>query len=243
MLAAIVIFIGVGFLFPHAVTKEVRRQRKWKARLIKKINRYSDSELDDFEIFEELVQFQNQGDLVRYASERLRGNRELILKAVEYPNLEPFTDGGGELVLDAKGSPLEYASSELQNDREVVLRAIEHSSYAFKLASPELRGDPEVIWAAANRFRPDGTLPIGEVLDCISEVLFSNHSAFYEFLVDLYDGRQWELPEYFHNSVVEDYIDPPFKARISELLQDREILVRALDETEWASRYAPQEIG
>ena len=46
----------------------------------------------------------------------------------------------------------------------------------------------------------------------------------------------------FWESDIEDYIDESFVARISELFQDREIFVRALDETEGASSYAPQEL-
>ena len=72
---------------------------------------------------------------MRYASERLRGNRELMLRAVENPNLE-FTSYGNNRVIGETGSPLEYASSELKNDREVVLNAIYHSVDAFKLSSP-----------------------------------------------------------------------------------------------------------
>ncbi len=108
---------------------------------------------------------------MRYASERLRGNSELMLRAVENPNLE-FTSYGNNRVIGETGSPLEYAFNELKNDREVVLNAIYHSVDAFKLASPELRGDPEVIWAAANQFQPEGGLSLRDVLGNIPEVFF-----------------------------------------------------------------------
>jgi hypothetical protein len=208
----------------------------------KESKKYSETELDDVEIFEELVRVENQGELVRYASERLRGNSELMLRAVENPNLE-FTSYGNNRVIGETGSPLEYASNELKNDREVVLNAIYHSVDAFKLASPELRGDPEVIWAAANQFQPEGGLSLRDVLGNIPEVFFSNHSAFYQFLIDLFDGSQWEegREQGFEPSDVEDYISySDLPARITELFHNRELFLRALDETEWASRYAPQ---
>ena len=250
----IILNIGAGNLWPDTIKEwiswagadraavEFFKQRKKKARLVREIQKYSETKLDDVEIFEELVRVKNQGELVQYASERLRGNRELMLIAVENPNLK-FTSYGNNRVIGETGSPLEYASNELKNDREVVLNAIYHSVDAFKLSSPELRGDPQVIWAAANQFQPDGEISLRDVLGNIPEVFFSNHSAFYQFLIDLFDGSQWEegREQGFEPSDVEDYISySDLPARITELFHNRELFLRALDETEWASRYAPQ---
>jgi hypothetical protein len=212
----------------------VKKKEDW----IERIGKFSEEELDDVEKFRLLVAHENHGDLLQYASERLRGDRELVLTAVQYPSLRLAPMGRWD-VPGPTGSPLEYASSQLRNDREVVLRAIEHSHLAFGFASSELRGDPEVIWAALNRYDEAGNSAAPIALKDISEVLFSNKWLFYKFLVDLHDGTY--LNQDLHASGEYMGFLSHLGEHISQLLLDREVLERALDETEWASDYSPQE--
>ena len=95
---------------------------------------------------------------MQYASEELRGDREVVLAAVKSNGnqLEYASEalrGDREIVLAAvkfNGDQLEYASEELRGDKEIVLAAVQHSgSYgALQYASEELRGDREVVLAA-----------------------------------------------------------------------------------------------
>lgn len=65
---------------------------------------------------------------VQYASEELRGDREIMLAAVKQDR-----------------RVLQHASAELQNDRELVLAAVRKSAEAFQFASPELKADKEMV--------------------------------------------------------------------------------------------------
>ena len=78
-----------------------------------------------------------RGDAVKHASARLRGDKEIILAAVKE----------WMQVLRHKCSSL--ASTELQDDREVVLECVKNGGDAIKHASARLRGDKEIILAAA----------------------------------------------------------------------------------------------
>jgi len=63
----------------------------------------------------------NIGSLLKYASEKLRNDKEVVLAAVK-----------------KKGDALRYASDELRGDREVVLAAVWQSAYALPFASDEV---------------------------------------------------------------------------------------------------------
>eukprot|EP00972_Heterocapsa_arctica_P012120 1778480-Heterocapsa_arctica.AAC.1 len=79
---------------------------------------------------------------LRHASEKLKGDREFILQAVERE---------ARALLDAahkgyyKGSVLQYASLELKGDREFILQAVKLNSSALQYASLELRSDRKLI--------------------------------------------------------------------------------------------------
>lgn len=74
------------------------------------------------------------GSAVKYASEELRGDREIILKAVR----------------DC-GLALEYASEELRGDREIVLEAVKIHGDALVFASDELKGDKQIVMVALSQ--------------------------------------------------------------------------------------------
>ena len=68
------------------------------------------------------------GHALEYASEEVRGDRDIVMKAVS-------------LV----GGALHYASAELKCDYEIVLTAVQQWGSALKYASEDLRGDARLI--------------------------------------------------------------------------------------------------
>ena len=62
------------------------------------------------------------GEILQYASTRLKADKEVVLKAVK-----------------SCGANLQYASEELKNDKEVVLESIRLQADAFNYASQELK--------------------------------------------------------------------------------------------------------
>ena len=73
---------------------------------------------------------------LKYASEQLKADREIVLAAVSN-----------------YGYALDYAPAELQNDREVVLAAVKQDVSALDCASDELQNDREVVLAAVKQDR------------------------------------------------------------------------------------------
>ena len=71
---------------------------------------------------------------LRFASEKLRGDREFMLAAVKQ-----------------SGYALQHASDELRGDAEVVLAAVRQDGYALVCASQQLKGDREVVLAAVRQ--------------------------------------------------------------------------------------------
>lgn len=69
-----------------------------------------------------------------YVPENLRGDREIVMKAVKQ-----------------NGSELCYASRKLKADREIVKIAVEQNSRAFKEASEALKGDREIAMIAVKQ--------------------------------------------------------------------------------------------
>jgi hypothetical protein len=67
---------------------------------------------------------------LKYASDALRGDRDVVMAAVK-----------------KWGGALRFASDDLQNDRDVVMAAVNEDWLALKFASEELQGDREVIMA------------------------------------------------------------------------------------------------
>ena len=98
--------------------------------------KYASSELqDDREFVLECVQLAPNGShAIYHASDRLRGDKEIILSA------------------ESRCTALRYASAELQDDRDVVLHCVKETGVALYYASARLRGDKEIILAAAWSF-------------------------------------------------------------------------------------------
>ena len=85
----------------------------------------------------------HDGYAIKHASARLRGDKEIILAAARKGN---------------SATVLSFASTELQDDREVVLHCVENDGDAIKHASARLRGDKEIILAAARKWNSDTVL-------------------------------------------------------------------------------------
>ena len=107
----------------------------------------------------------NEDEVLEFASETLRGHREIVELAVSTfgNNLKFATNqyrDDKSLVLsvvskDSFGDCLAFASERLRNDREVVLAAVKHpyldgddGSEPLCHASTTLRGDREIVFAA-----------------------------------------------------------------------------------------------
>ena len=86
------------------------------------------------------------GWALEYATEELRGDREVVMTAVAQA-----------------GGALQYATEELRGDRDVVMTAIASLGWAVEHASEELRGDREVMEAALADAASDETpgVPVG----------------------------------------------------------------------------------
>ena len=66
-----------------------------------------------------------------YASEGLRGDREIVMQAIAQ-----------------SGRALQFASEELRGDPEIVMQAIAQRWEALQFASEELRGDRKIVMQA-----------------------------------------------------------------------------------------------
>jgi hypothetical protein len=71
---------------------------------------------------------------LKYASESLKNNKEVVL-----------------IIVDYFGCSLKYASESLRNDKEVVLAAITQSGAALKYASINLQNDRNIVFIAVNQ--------------------------------------------------------------------------------------------
>ena len=80
-----------------------------------------------------LAAINENGSAFKYASERMRSDKELLNLALERYSYD---------------YPLEYASPALQNDKEIILKAMNKNSENIKFASLEIRNDPEVVMKA-----------------------------------------------------------------------------------------------
>ena len=97
---------------------------------------------DDREVVLHCVK--SRGDAIKHASARLRGDKEMILAAANNWFVTKIV--------------LECASTELQDDRDVVLHCVKIRGDAIKHASARLRGDKEIILAAARKWHSDTVL-------------------------------------------------------------------------------------
>ena len=78
----------------------------------------------------------NQGLALGCVSEKLRGDREVVMEAVRQ-----------------NGLALEHASEELRGDREVVMEAVRQIGSALQHASEELKDDREILMEAVKHIR------------------------------------------------------------------------------------------
>ena len=78
----------------------------------------------------EAVKQKQDGFYLQYASEALKGDRDVVMEAVKYD-----------------GCSLQYASEELRGDKEVLLKAAKNDWEALQYASEDLRNDREVVFA------------------------------------------------------------------------------------------------
>ncbi|MBC7473917.1 MAG: DUF4116 domain-containing protein [Candidatus Sericytochromatia bacterium] len=95
---------------------------------------------------------------MKYASSRLRGNKEIALlslkndcfgSAYEYLSKELKADKDVALAaMKAEGMNLSHSSLELQDDKDVVLMAVHHFADNLVAASDRLKNDKEVVLAA-----------------------------------------------------------------------------------------------
>ncbi|CAE7227644.1 unnamed protein product [Symbiodinium natans] len=88
--------------------------------------------------------------LIQWASVRLRGDRDLALRALDDSTRYHSARPGG-LAYDVDISPLQYLSRELRSDRELVLRAVRLDGRALQFAEAGLRMDREVVSAAIDQ--------------------------------------------------------------------------------------------
>merc|ERR1712048_1308170 len=83
----------------------------------------------------------------QFASEELRGCRELVLDAIRQDGLA-----------------FKFASESLRADRELALEAVRREGWALRYAAEDLRSDGEVIYEAAQMsHKLVGTLPLSSV--------------------------------------------------------------------------------
>jgi hypothetical protein len=97
------------------------------------------------------------GDCLRWASQGLRGDSEVVLAAVRVwggalEHAEVPLRGDKAIVLAAVsqwGDALMWASVPLQRDRDVVLAAVTQDGYALEHAVQDLQADRDIVLAAA----------------------------------------------------------------------------------------------
>ena len=272
LIAILVLFVvglrgkGEMMAIPNAINdllRHLNQVKKEKGQLVQEIKALPNEDLNNYEVFLDYIQRsigpQRRyccGDLIRLASDELRGNRKLVLEAVKYPN-----ECEADTLLEPEGSPLEHASDALRNDREVVLWAILHSPDAFEFASAELKADQIVYFSALTkaitlgRNGPDPQFP---------DQFYKDAENFYKFLKLLNSGEfiqsRLEEPEGLEYAedvgIIDEAADiwreldsfeserlplEKFRDEIIHLFSDRALLLRALDETEWAEGYIPAE--
>ncbi len=235
-----------------------------KGELVEEVKNLSDQELNDFQRFWNYVDYpvgpnadECCGDIIQFASEELRANRELVIKAVKYPN-----NDWSQWPFHPIGSPLEYASEELRGDREVVLWAVWNSPDAYLFASEELQMDA-TVYLSAMRAAGEGFYLDFDPTN-IPERLFEDSERCYEFLKSIGSDEDihhvledYTPPEGYDTDHFSDdgrYIEPDFWSdgrnhieawgeQIKHLFTDKDLLLRALEETEWAVWFIPKALS
>ena len=81
------------------------------------------------------------GSYLKFASDKLKDDKEIVLAAVANNALEyPFKYA------------LEFASEKIKDDREIVLAAVTKSGSALEFASDKLKDDKEIVLAAVTKY-------------------------------------------------------------------------------------------
>ena len=105
-----------------------------------------------------LYTLKNDFNLLKYASETLKNDKEVALAAVKKDGyaiiyLPEELKKDKEIVLEAiksNGKTFKYASEELRNDRKFVLKAVKEDGEALMYASEALKNDKKIVLAAVN---------------------------------------------------------------------------------------------
>ena len=105
-------------------------------------------------------------DCLKFASKRLRDDKEVVLKAVKiYSSNFKFASkrlrDDKEVVLEAGKdmscfTSFKYASKRLRDDKEVVLKAVNNYPSNIRFASERLRADKEIVLIAIDDLTGDG---------------------------------------------------------------------------------------
>lgn len=141
-----------------------------------------------------MVAVSQAGEALQFASDRLKGDKEIVLRAVtkdgsmlKYASTELRQDFDTVLAaVKSNGVALKYGSKALQNDKEVVRVAVENRGEALEFASKALRSDKEIVGSAIKAEKNS------YLLRYASEALMKDE----DFLLNLFD----EVP-----SVVEHF--------------------------------------
>ncbi|KAJ8599648.1 hypothetical protein CTAYLR_005391 [Chrysophaeum taylorii] len=94
------------------------------------------------------------------ASDEFKGDKEVVLAAVQQQGGDAFMHAAPELksdknfvlsVVRVDGDALMHAATEMKRDREIVLAAIGQRGEALEYAANELKGDKEIVLSAVER--------------------------------------------------------------------------------------------
>ncbi|KAF0981765.1 hypothetical protein FDP41_012422 [Naegleria fowleri] len=118
----------------------------------------------DLDFMSTLVEYNEQA--LKYASDELKGNRQLVLKAVT--NF---------------GRALKYCSDELRKDRDIVRSAVRNCGIALSFACPELRNDMSIILEAVEN--------CGFIIDNLSAKMKENYELHILFCTEIFTQHLW----------------------------------------------------
>jgi uncharacterized protein (TIGR02145 family) len=183
-------------------------------------------------IFEAIENNSRGNQILKYISNDLRNDFEIVIKAVIKNGLE-----------------LEFASNELKNDREVVFQAVKKyhlgNATPLKFASDKLRNDREIVLEAVKKNENGGVLEFAsDELKNDREIVFEavkkNHKGFptaLKFASDeLRNDREIVLEAVKKNGAALEFVS-------DELKNDREIVLEAVKIFGEAIEFASDELN
>ena len=162
----------------------------------------------------------DNGHALRYAPEELRGDREVVIKAVSQ-----------------NGRALQHATEELRGDGEVVMKAVSQDGVALFYAAEELRGDREVVMKAVSQY--------GGALRYATEELRGDREGCDESSVPIWDGsglrlqKSWEGDREVVMKAVSQYAST-LQYATEELKGDREVVMKAVSRNGMALEHATE---